>query len=391
MNNELEVFVFNVGQGDNILIKFSTGTYGLIDFYFDSDQTEPPSLTYLKNLKGDIIIEFLHVTHYHQDHTKGLDRVFSWINEKKGIVQLKYIWLPGMIPPEKFKKMLDKIRFVQSNASKVAKEGKSAEVNDVCFKFKYLDIVIEKFTNTGSIIYMLGCQPYPVNNKYTVLCIAPSAIKINMVLTTYFSHMEKIFMSIFKKKMSIDENSLSTILFLNYITSESTRLMLAFGGDATKSDWLKAIEDFNIKKPAFNNAWQELHSSFIKVSHHGSSYSSDSRIWHSLIEPLKDEEIQLFISAGNQEHPHDETLEHIKAAAESKNRIISLHITNRINEKYNYKENTDSFRPVLRGEANKRADELYRGSRTKKSRKDHFGYKYIHNVVTGESRVEKLK
>jgi hypothetical protein len=47
----LTVYVFNVGQGDHLLLKLPNGTYGLIDFHYDKGINvveEPPALTFLK-------------------------------------------------------------------------------------------------------------------------------------------------------------------------------------------------------------------------------------------------------------------------------------------------------------------------------------------------------
>lgn len=391
MSDVLEIFVFNVGQGDNLLIKFSTGTWGLIDFYYDTDQSEPPSLTYLKSQSGKIEIDFLHISHYHYDHTKGMDKFFEWLEKNKSRVQLKSLWLPGMIPIEKFKSIFDGIKYSLSNISEIAKERKGFEIEDACYKFKYLDTIIEKYKRSNSLTFLIACQPYSINEKYSVLCLAPSMLSVDRILKAYISHMRRIFSLALGKRINVDENSLSTILFLGRMITDSSATMFAFGGDATKREWLKAIGVFEKNKYGFNNFFQSLFSGFIKVSHHGSVGSSDIKIWNAVIAPLKNDEVQIFISAGNGEHPHDETLQHILKAASSSNVNYSVHITGRDNQNYNYKY-SDCFMPSLKGGANKRADnELYSPhSRAKVSKKSCFGYKYIFDAETNNAWVEKL-
>ena len=52
--NNLQVYLFNVGQGDHIMLKFPNNEYGIIDFFYDASQNiiEPPALSYFKALEG---------------------------------------------------------------------------------------------------------------------------------------------------------------------------------------------------------------------------------------------------------------------------------------------------------------------------------------------------
>ena len=47
--------MFNVGQGDNLLLKLPNGKFGIIDFFFSEksylNQREPPALTFLKKIQ----------------------------------------------------------------------------------------------------------------------------------------------------------------------------------------------------------------------------------------------------------------------------------------------------------------------------------------------------
>src|SRR5262245_52704573 len=126
MKDILNIFVFNVGHGDNILLQFSTGSWGLIDFYYTTDQTEPPSITYLKNIEGDIIIDFVHISHYHHDHTRGLDKLFEWIEDDERVV-LNKLWLPGMFPPKKLHELINRIYQKTEIISAAQKNGKISE------------------------------------------------------------------------------------------------------------------------------------------------------------------------------------------------------------------------------------------------------------------------
>jgi len=386
MGKVIEIFVFNVGHGDNLLIKFSTGTWGLIDFFYDDYQVEPPSLSFLKKLGGNIVIEFLHISHYHHDHTKGLEDVFKWLHTEKGRVKLKKLWLPGMMPPEKFQKLFDKVRFKKENLSETKKNKKEEEVKEIAFKFKYLDDVIEKYSRNRSIDYLVSCQPYKVNDNYMAFCISPSSKIVNKILV---KHCEELHQSVVKGSPFIDQNSLSTILFFRCLDDGCKTTRFAFGGDATKQGWLNGLKEFNEKKIDFSPEMQDLYSLFIKVSHHGSSYSSDARIWGSLIDNQTSDVIQLFISAGSDDHPHEETLLHIQEAAAAKKREFSTHITHKLNRTYQYTEQEIDLNPVVKGEAERRADS-YENCRKRVTYKNSLGFNYSHDLGNKQVLVSKL-
>src|SRR5690242_1735224 len=65
----LTVFLFNVGQGDHILLKLPNGEYGIIDSYYETrlGLKEPPALTLLDSLmtkdSKKPIISFICISH----------------------------------------------------------------------------------------------------------------------------------------------------------------------------------------------------------------------------------------------------------------------------------------------------------------------------------------
>jgi hypothetical protein len=390
MSKIIEIFVFNVGHGDNLLIKFSTGTWGLIDFFYDGYQVEPPSLAFLKKLKGSIEIEFLHISHYHHDHTKGLEDVFKWIDDEKGRVKLKKLWLPGMIPTEKFHKLFNKVRFKKENLSEAKKNKKGEEVKLIAFKFKYLDVVIKKYSRNNSIEYLVSCKPYMVNNNYVAFCISPSCNIVNNILILYSKHCEELHQSVVKEAPFIDQNSLSTILFFSCLDDGCKTTRFAFGGDATRQGWLNGMAEFSSKRIVFSEEMQDLYSFFIKVSHHGSIHSSDVRVWSSLMDNHASEVIQFFISAGSDDHPHEETLLHIQHAAAVKKREFSIHITHKVNMAYQYAEEEIDLRPGVKGDAERRADAEDYKCRPRGPNKNFLGFKYSHDLSKKNVLIAKL-
>ena len=99
-SNRLKVYLFNVGQGDHILLELPNGEYGIIDFYFEGavGLKEPPALTYLENVKRQnprkqITVAFICISHPDFDHVKGADTFLHWARDNN--VTIENFWLPA--------------------------------------------------------------------------------------------------------------------------------------------------------------------------------------------------------------------------------------------------------------------------------------------------------
>src|SRR5947209_4288791 len=95
----LKVYLFNVGQGDHILLELPNGKYGIIDFYFEAavGLREPPALTYLesvrrRNPEKPITISFICISHADYDHIKGVDTFLRAVAENG--IDVENFWLP---------------------------------------------------------------------------------------------------------------------------------------------------------------------------------------------------------------------------------------------------------------------------------------------------------
>ena len=84
----IELYVYNVGNGDTFLIKFSDNSYGLIDINFaKKPDNSHPFIRRLKNKEGPLA--FICITHYHKDHCQGLEWVLEeWGEEVKDLIVL---------------------------------------------------------------------------------------------------------------------------------------------------------------------------------------------------------------------------------------------------------------------------------------------------------------
>jgi beta-lactamase superfamily II metal-dependent hydrolase len=315
--NLLSVYVFNVGQGDNILIRLPDDSYGLVDFHYDPaihGQHEPPSLHFLKQLK-EVKIKFIHLSHYHKDHTKGLPFLMEWLVAND--IPVEYLWLPACLSPDFMKQRFSAIIEDTEIMKKILAEepGLASYYNDINKKHgsslfvkleNYVDDRIKKgfdgLEYLNNVVILPNCCNAP--HKIASYCLAPTSKR-----STQFTQkkVEEILKVLFKsrEKDTTDGNDISSILMLQV---NATKLL--FGGDAK----LNSIEDIIriIKStPERLPGLEDISADFIKIFHHGSKKSSSEQLWEQLL--VKDKETHIAISAGVQsyEHPDKETIDHI--------------------------------------------------------------------------------
>jgi competence protein ComEC len=84
----VEVYFLDVGQGDSSLIKFPNGTTMLIDCKVNDDYFKQLDTHLLQDEDGKKIIDYLVITHPHQDHIQGIGEL-----GKKYLI--KNIWESG--------------------------------------------------------------------------------------------------------------------------------------------------------------------------------------------------------------------------------------------------------------------------------------------------------
>lgn len=324
----LKVDIFNVGQGEHILLHLPDKKYGIIDFYYEASINtleEPPALTLLKERlkKGEEIkIAFLHLSHYHKDHTKGLAKWLHWILVNH--IPVDELWLPAVLPKLELAELIqnafndrEAIRalltenpelansidsYLQRSASNpilALKQYKTLQ-KSLGFNIKYInDRKILQEPKTGS------------TSSLDIQSLGPSSQRTMRFFEK--SHTEILLGFIGEKDSSkINQNDISVVLKVEY---EDYRLI--FTGDAERSNLHEILDEIDSDKVAGH---------FVKVPHHGSKNASSVRIWQSFCRGKC--EILFAISAGHHaryDHPDTETFEHLQealGAQESSHRIF---------------------------------------------------------------------
>ncbi len=308
----LTVYVFNVGQGDHILLRLPNGEYGVIDFYHDSTLSAPPALGYLQKLRSrlkpekPIVLSFVCLSHPDFDHIKGLKVFLDWIDDERNNVQLKNLWMwPGNILDELRKHYEDYGNSVDMTHSTSVSSDVSKQLRAL-FKFRekrkrgkrkvkvqYLQAV-EKLAENAGGVKAVALAPLGEHVKKFDRQAQRAFVRRFVIPNNSDLHGSR----------NADQNLLSSILLLIY----AKRHRLLFGGDAGKQIWMECLKHYQETEQKVDHG--EFHGCFIKASHHGSKHSSSAELWPDILCPGG----HVAISAGSKatsRHPHPETLEHI--------------------------------------------------------------------------------
>jgi hypothetical protein len=177
----LTVYVFNVGQGDHLLIEFPNGEYGIIDFYHQSlpplNLYSPPALSFLKQRHAarpskPIRLRFVHLTHPDLDHTKGVIEFLEWVVTED--IKLHEFW---MFPGLDFKRVVELFnKALQSLPTSDKKVRYRAQ--EIHNRLKRLSKLIQK--TRCDVDKVVGVNQMAVIGKDTrVVAVAPLASQVD--------------------------------------------------------------------------------------------------------------------------------------------------------------------------------------------------------------------
>lgn len=321
--SSLKVFLFNVGQGDHVLVELPNGEFGIIDFFYGGplNLSRPPALDYLDHIRQkephrQIVIAFICISHPDLDHVKGVDKFLSWINDTG--IQLKCVWLFAGTRLSELLEYYDE--FANSSDSRIGKykaDLVTRSLRDV------QDFVSRKNWN-GRREYLHDIRQLGRDiGGVRILSIAPLGEHIRRFDKQGFRDFVRHLNSE-SKRPTAQKNLVSSVLFMLFKEHK-----LLFGGDTGERIWSECLKRY--KEIGLIEDHGECDGNFIKVSHHGSKHSSSLELWSKLLSPKQS---YAGISAGKHAeylHPHIETLRHIRSAAKQNRTKAEIFTTNSCN------------------------------------------------------------
>lgn len=352
---DLEVFLFNVGQGDHILLRFPSGEYGIIDFHYAGNETivEPPSLSYFKMLKNKlteeefekITIAFFCVSHTDKDHVKGIVETIEWFDEKG--VFIRDFWLGAAHDEAQLTGYLkERIPAVIKQAGLLEQIdlNKSSELlsNETeTFFDRFEDWRLKKFKSPRYASEELGTGEYLAEIREVGLSVKNCrAVNVGPMIHHLKDFITRLDIDLVRKILGVktadeaDKNLMSHILRIRF-----GKTNLLFGGDTHRDIWEECLRKYNRSSTPYPDIHGPLDSHFIKVSHHGSANSSSQDIWQDCIP--KENKVFMGISAGQNQsykHPSNQTIADIRNVRSDANILVTNFCTDCILKSHYEKE-----------------------------------------------------
>ena len=297
----MRLLVFNVGQGDSILVELPRHGWGLVDCHCAPEQEAPPVLEALERL-GIKDLEFICLSHPDYDHFKGMMAVIRYVHGNGGTV--KRFWIFGALPAREIHKAY---RSALESAILSADAGPGQEVitaeevkyhthreREFALLARYLMDRIkqdqrerrkpeEKQDYRRRFWYRRLTGPALVRTygDLKLYCLAPTS----EVIADYESILSAVVANPFciSSRRDRENNCISVVLSIRF-----GEAVVMLGGDAGRRQWesvLTALKDETVVYP--------VKADFLKTSHHGSRYGCTGEI----LEAVVSEQVTVVISA----------------------------------------------------------------------------------------------
>lgn len=347
--SNLKVIVFNVKQGDHILLELPDGKIGIIDcklmkIGIDNKNIRfSPAEAYIQhrlNSGTPPVVAFILLSHNDTDHIDGINRLLKFLIDNEVCVEkihysgyIEYLfskeigkvfanadssdkWYPFVKRIIDHQKGLEQLHY--NNTDKLKKIAGNANFD------RGRLVANQKLHSTDLKIMCLSPKNERIESFTEELCqnlmemLTPFLFREEMLLQEDQCPVDEFnTLNICSEnlKYSVDRNQISIVLRIRYKDHS-----LIFTGDTPP----KALEESIAWLD--NNGYRKNLSTgnFIKASHHGSRYSSSHRLWEIIAH--KTRKLYVAVSAGTQyKHPNKELIDHIQHV---KGDNYELHCTN---------------------------------------------------------------
>jgi beta-lactamase superfamily II metal-dependent hydrolase len=292
----MNVIFKNVGQGDSIIIEWEeegVHKFGLIDC--NRSDGKNPILEYVKN-RNPSSIEFIFLSHPHEDHYSGFKEVFEFIEEKKIIVKRFGSTYNNVGKPywKLFEIGVDAGRELEILLTKI-------------IELKKAGIILE--TEMISKNWKIDLSP---NMK--IIAISPSEDEV-----VQYQSQVKLDADINKREASQAANLLSTLFCLS---TEKANVLL------TSDTMISAFERIHKEKHLEGKQY-----SLVQVPHHGSIKNYTDIFWKNIDNPKEVKDA--VVSSGynlKYKHPDIEVLNQLETLK------YNIHATNIVHGMHDYVE-----------------------------------------------------
>jgi len=291
--NELEICIFGPGYGESVVLHIPAVGWGIIDSctakVAEGEVVLP--LEYLTTLLAPQFpkLAFVILTHPHEDHYKGLDRILQkypggtervcrydgdGIRELKMYIATQRTGLRDVLPG--FAKVLE---VMKEAAAKGAQFRRLLEMTSV---FNFEKVTVEEYGTTD----------------ISMIALSPSALSVEKYIEMLFSAIPKTGEVVLPMR---DEahNLISVALLLKL-----GDLQVIFGSDLESG----STDSIGWKGVIYNKDCPDLRANLVKVAHHGSESGHNSLAWKQHCDKTKPIAVITPFSHGGRPLPEDQVV-----------------------------------------------------------------------------------
>jgi beta-lactamase superfamily II metal-dependent hydrolase len=285
----LEIHVLGAGKGESIVLRCPGGEWGVVDCYAPSleDCSTNPTLQFLKQ-QGVSELEFLCLTHPHDDHFRGMSQLLEHLT-------VKHFWRFAGLAGRDLKR-LAQVFHVDAERSGVSElAGNASDFVKTMSLIQQKRSASQLRQKTVSGYQQLFPIPAGNSEPFQIWSFAPSGNQ----LASYEEALASCFTADGRFRSPLPQahhNSVSVGLLIRF---GDTRIVL--GGDIDPSGWRDALDEIQ-EDQFFVDA--------VKVSHHGSVTGYAPGLWE--VFSAKRKPIAVIVPYRRFRLPKAEAIKHIR-------------------------------------------------------------------------------
>ena len=290
--NELELSIFGPGYGEAILLHIGTGKWLLVDSCFDPISKQPASLKYLHDLNIDVkqAVELIVVTHWHDDHVRGLSEIFKQCESARFVIS-------SALRDEEFLALASTPSSLKSSGLK--EFHKVLQLLEAR-KLSGIRLNSPKLASVDRLIYRNRIDKAPEPFEVKIFALSPSdesILQARLAFTQLLAEEKRIN----GRVPSLSPNHTSVVL---WVEVDHHKILLGADLENTsnpKTGWTAIIDESVVASGK---------ADLYKVSHHGSENGHNDKIWSNLLSESPYAVVSPFVR-GKKPLPSDEDIERL--------------------------------------------------------------------------------
>ena len=267
-NDEIEISLFGDGFGESILIHLGDDIWLVVDSFIHSETGRPIVFDYFENIRKDLkYIKYIVVSHWHDDHIKGISEIFKNAIDSKIIISsaLKHKDFITLV------KSTEPIEFSTKTCLYFKDKTGLTEFSEILNILKTRTKDNRKYALADILLYKDKVNNFDIS----IHSLSPSHNEFEDALKDILSLIPKE--NDYKLKIPSNREINGTSIVLLIMINDTGILL---GADLEN----KNDECYGWKNVLKTNALKDKTITFFKIPHHGSKTGYSEDLWNYCID-----------------------------------------------------------------------------------------------------------